>query len=327
MRTIPTTFALLLIAVAAHAEQNLLPNGDFSNAQQLAGWLVFPGSGSVAFSPGMNASGAASGSIVLSSSSPDGGTGAGTECFQVAPGAAYRYGGKLSPANPSGVTSEARLTCHYYKDAACKSPGDVDLDVHPVTFTGMAPFQAIPEVSGIFDGAARSVNCAVLLTRPSNSTSSASQVYFDDLYFQSTPPAASTVKLGGYLSGNWYDPTHSGQGLQLEFTDQQNTLLAIWFTFAPDGSGQRWIFGQGDYDPNTNEVTIYAQLLSGAKFPPLFNTADVQRQLWGKLTFVFTDCNHAQLVWNGFLPGYGSGTMPLTRLTSIRGTSCTQGAQ
>jgi hypothetical protein len=323
MMKFPAAAALLLLAATAHADQNLLPNGDFSSAQQLTGWLPFPGSGPIAFSSSMNASGAASGSIVLSSSSPDGGTGAGSTCMQVAPGATYRYGGKLSPANPSGVTSAARFSCYYHKDATCSRPGDVDLDVHPVTFTGMAPFQVIPEASGILDGAARSVNCALLLTSPSNSTNTASQVYFDDLYFQSTPPAASTVKLGGYLSGNWYDPTHSGQGLQLEFTDQQNTLLAIWFTYAPDGSGQRWIFGQGDYDPNTNEVTVYAQLLSGAKFPPLFDVADVQRQLWGKLTFVFTDCNHAQLVWNGFLPGYGSGSMPLTRLTSIRGTSCT----
>ena len=314
--------SIVLLAITAHAEQNLLPNGDFSSALQLQGWTPFPGSGPVAFSAAMNASGSASGSIVLSSGAPDGGTGVGSACFQVAPGAAYRYGGKLSPANVSGVTSRARMECRYFKNATCSQAGDTGLDEHPVTFTGAAPFQAIPEASGFLDGSARSVNCALILEHPSNSPGAASQVYFDDLYFQSQPPAASTVKLGGYLSGNWYDPAHAGQGLQLEFTDQQNTLIAIWFVYAPDGSGQRWVFGQGDYDANTNEVTVYAQLLSGGEFPPLFNSADVQRQLWGKLTFVFTDCNHGQLVWNGFLPGYGSGSMPLTRLTSIRGAAC-----
>jgi len=325
MKNFSCCFALLLLTATAQAEQNLLPNGDFSSAQQLTGWGPFPGSGPIAFSATMNASGSASGSIVLSSSPPDGGTAAGSVCFQVAPGATYRYGGKISPANPSGVSSQAHFGCHYYQDTACSRAGDVDLDPHQSqTYTGMGPFQDLPEVSGILDGSARSVNCFVSLASPSNSTTSASQAYFDDLYFKSSLPAVSSVKLGGYLSGNWYDPTHSGQGLQLEFTDQQNTLLAIWFVYAPDGSGQRWVFGQGDYDTTTNTVTVYAQLLSGGAFPPLFNSADVQRQLWGKLTFVFTDCNHAQLVWNGFLPGYGSGSMPLTRLTSIRGTSCPQ---
>jgi len=163
MKRIAGCLSIVLLVAAAHAEQNLLSNGDFSNALQLQGWTPFPGSGPVAFSGAMNAGGSASGSIVLSSGDPDGGTGVGSTCFAVAPGAAYRYGGKLSPGNVSGVTSRARMECRYFKNATCSQSGDAGLDEHPVTFTGAAPFQAIPEASGILDGSARSVNCVLLL--------------------------------------------------------------------------------------------------------------------------------------------------------------------
>jgi hypothetical protein len=42
------------------------------------------------------------------------------------------------------------------------------------------------------------------------------------------------------------------------------------------------------------------------------------------LTFVFSDCNHGQAIWNSIVPGYGSGSMPIARLTHIRGTTCPQ---
>src|SRR5262249_32730973 len=95
-----------------------------------------------------------------------------------------------------------------------------------------------------------------------------------------TTPA---LTLGGYLSGNWYVPNQSGHGFQIEFTNTpgsvagKKTLLAIWFVYTPagsvlnDGSGQNWIYSQGDYDPTASTVTVPAVLLSGAKFPPNFN--------------------------------------------------------
>lgn len=138
---------------------------------------------------------------------------------------------------------------------------------------------------------------------------------------QDTPLAAG-VTLGGYLSGNWYDPAQPGQGFQLEFTDQNSTLIAVWFVFAPSGGAQNWIFAQGAYDHAANAVTVDAELLSGAQFPPQFKTSDVQNTPWGTLTFTFSDCDHAQVSWNGTLPGYGSGSTALTRLTSIRGLAC-----
>ena len=133
--------------------------------------------------------------------------------------------------------------------------------------------------------------------------------------FPATPP------LDGYMSGNWYNPEQAGQGFQLEFTNQ-GQAVAIWFTYTPDGSGQTWIFAQGPYDNTRHSLYLSAVLDTGAHFPPAFRSNDVQQTNWGSLIFNLTDCNHGTMSWFSELPGYGSGSMPIARLTSIAGTSC-----
>jgi plastocyanin len=126
-----------------------------------------------------------------------------------------------------------------------------------------------------------------------------------------------TITLGGYLSGNWFMPTQGGgQGFQLEFTNANNDMIAIWFAFTPagstanDGSGQNWIYSEGAYDPTKNTVTIPAILLAGARFPPNFHPADVHR--------VPNDAD---------LAGYNNlndTPLAIQRLTQIAGTTCPQ---
>ena len=136
-----------------------------------------------------------------------------------------------------------------------------------------------------------------------------------------TPPS---INLGGFLSGNWFDPSpnQSGHGFQLEFTDQANTVVAIWFVYPPAGGGQNWIYAQGTFDSTKNTTTVPAILLTGPKFPPLYNSNDLQQTSWGTITFTFADCNHGTASWNSTVAGYGSGSIPIQRLTSIQGTTC-----
>ena len=162
-----------------------------------------------------------------------------------------------------------------------------------------------------------------------------------------TPPPP-TITLGGYLSGNWFNPNQGGHGFQIEFTNHStgattNDMVAIWFVYTPagstanDGSGQNWIYAEGDYDTTKNTVTLPAVIFTGAKFPSQqlpFNPADVRKlggDLWGNLTFTFTDCNNGTVSWqtNAANPsvgqaGYTSSTSPLAiqRLTQIAGTTC-----
>lgn len=111
------------------------------------------------------------------------------------------------------------------------------------------------------------------------------------------------------------------QDFQLEMAND-NIMVAIWFVYAPDGSGQNWIYAQGTYAKTSNTVTLPAVLLTLAKFPPNFLPGDVQRTDWGTLTFSFVDCDHGTVTWNSPLPGYGVGSMQLSRLTQISGTTC-----
>jgi len=152
------------------------------------------------------------------------------------------------------------------------------------------------------------------------------QAAFRDWIVQGALAAAQppSITLGGYLSGNWFDPSpnQGGHGFQLEFTAQANAVIAIWFVYPPDGGEQNWIYAQGTFDSATNTVTLAAQLLSGPQFPPLYDNKDLRALDWGTLTFTFSDCDHGTASWNSTVAGYGSGSIPIQRLTSVQGTTC-----
>jgi plastocyanin len=134
--------------------------------------------------------------------------------------------------------------------------------------------------------------------------------------------AAFTINPG--VSGNWFNPTtgQDGHGFQFEILPG-NGMLAIWFVFTPDASGQTWLYAQGPYDPTSNTVALPTFLSQGAKFPPNFTHADDHVTPWGTLTFTFADCNSGTASWTTTAVGYpASGSLPIARATSIAGTTC-----
>jgi len=147
--------------------------------------------------------------------------------------------------------------------------------------------------------------------------------------FLATQPALDTfpppvAKIGPGYSGNWSDPTpgKDGHGFQFEILPG-NAILAIWFVFTPDGTGQTWLYSQGTYDPASNTVTLPAFLSAGPKFPPDYNVSDRHLTQWGTLTFTFTDCSHGTASWTSTAQGYpASGSFPIARVTTLAGLSC-----
>ena len=135
-------------------------------------------------------------------------------------------------------------------------------------------------------------------------------------------------QIAGYISGNWFNVDQEGSGFQIEATNTMDAasglpvMLAIWFTYTPDGSSRNWIYAQGTYDRTKATTTLPAFLSAGGKFPPSIQTSDVTADPWGTLTFTFTDCDHGTASWNSIVPGYGSGSLPIVRLTSIDGAVC-----
>lgn len=132
---------------------------------------------------------------------------------------------------------------------------------------------------------------------------------------------ASVPTLGAGFSGAWYNAAQSGHGFLVEVLPN-NVMLAIWFVYSPDGSRQNWILAQGGYDPASSSVTLPAYLFENGRFPPNFDPGTVTSTTWGALTLSFSDCSTGTASWAPTMAGYTSGSMAITRLASIAGTSC-----
>jgi galactose oxidase-like protein len=129
--------------------------------------------------------------------------------------------------------------------------------------------------------------------------------------------AAGTIGAG--FTGSWYDPAQSGHGLFVEVLPD-NRLFVGWFTFNPAGTEQAWFVGTGSYSGNTATI-IPVNLPTGGRWIPNFDPNQIVNNIWGTLTFTFTDCNQGKVDFNSVL-GYGTGSMNLTRLTQPAGLTC-----
>ena len=317
-------FMTMVSTSYVQGQTNLLPNGDFSDAQGISGWTA-QGPGTMIFRSSVDADDSStSGSMVLTYSDPETAT---SSCFPVQSNAYYSFGGKYAGSMLFDTFSVGEMSCKSYTDSFCTS-GEVDLglasSVDGDASNKNTNFATLVPVIGTLSRNAIRAKCAATAYASSVFTVFSPQpVSFDDLFFDSQNPASTSITLGGYLSGSWYNPVSSGQGFELEFTAQSNEVIATWFTFKPDGSGDEiWIYAEGKYDPSQNTVTIPAVISAGTNFLPAFNSSDIKKVPWGTLTFSFITCNQATVSWNSTVAGYGSGTQQLTRLTSIAGLSC-----
>jgi len=132
--------------------------------------------------------------------------------------------------------------------------------------------------------------------------------------------APGSLLISPGFTGNWFDPASSGHGFSIEVLPG-NSMLAEWYVFAPDG-GQTWISAMGPITGNSAVLQGYFPVGAGGRFPPQFNPGQLSNQFWGTITFVFSDCNSGQASWQSAIDGYGSGWLPITRLTMPAGLSC-----
>ncbi len=123
---------------------------------------------------------------------------------------------------------------------------------------------------------------------------------------------------GGH-SGSWYNPAKDGHGLVLDVTQDTDgsgaRAMVSWYHYAADGSGEQiWLTGVGPVVGDT--AIVEAIQTSGAVFGEAFNADDVVRINWGQIKIKFTSCTEATLYYDSVVEGFGSGSEPLTRLTS-----------
>jgi hypothetical protein len=72
------------------------------------------------------------------------------------------------------------------------------------------------------------------------------------------------------LSGNWYDPATSGQGLMFDFSPTINNLFAAWYTFRPNG---QQIGGGASQDWYTLQSNQFRPGLTSLTGIPIVQTA------------------------------------------------------
>ncbi len=132
--------------------------------------------------------------------------------------------------------------------------------------------------------------------------------------------SARTVPLDARVSGLWYDPSSSGEGLNLTLL-APDRMIATWFTYKADGSGEPfWLIADGSFDGKQFNATAFS--LRGTQFGINFNSADLIRSTWGTINIEFSRCDTATLKWNSIMSGFGTGTRNLRLLAGISDRGC-----
>lgn len=144
----------------------------------------------------------------------------------------------------------------------------------------------------------------------------------------SYPDAFRTVPMNGFLNGVFYDPAHSGEGLNIQVMETpgaNGTLDVAWFTY--DSAGiPFWIGGAKEFNLGDGQVKVDLFHTSGGGFAGNFG-GNVNRHPWGSVTVSFPDCNTVRFNYasrSGLPQGVprGNGTREWTRLANINGLIC-----
>jgi len=126
-----------------------------------------------------------------------------------------------------------------------------------------------------------------------------------------TPPLP---QLSG-VTGTWYDPDTSGQGLVLHAIDE-NRILVSFYGYREDSS-RLWLLDVYEGEPAFGKpLTLDLTQAVGGRFGP-FDPLDIQRGPWGTMTIEFRDCETARATLEGI---DGQQTLELVKLAGLDGT-------
>lgn len=132
----------------------------------------------------------------------------------------------------------------------------------------------------------------------------------------------SGIPLQGALSGSWYDPDRSGEGLVLEFgeSDQGPVMTVYWFTYLDER--QYWLIGSQPYTPGDTSLTLDLLEVTASGFGDEFDPDTVEQEYFGSMSIEFSSCSRAVASWESAI-GLGEGEFQLRRLTGgLHGIEC-----
>jgi len=138
-----------------------------------------------------------------------------------------------------------------------------------------------------------------------------------------------TLPISGYMTSNWYDPNHGGEGILTEVFDNNDgatrTFTAAWYTFDKLGL-PFWLYAQGSIhigDRTTGNIDTY--YASNGGFAGNFGSGATFTK-WGTINFSFSTCDHMTFVYNGNADAVngptGNGTRTWLRIANVNSLVC-----
>jgi hypothetical protein len=143
--------------------------------------------------------------------------------------------------------------------------------------------------------------------------------------------ASQPLPISGYLTGAWYDPNHSGEGIQVEVGEQgtpgaanDRYIVMAWYTYDTSGVPY-WLYGEGSFTSGDRQALVTMVYSTGGGFAGNFGSANTPT--WGTVNVQFPNCNTMQFNYqsaSGLPAGvpYGQGAKTWTRISRINGLTC-----
>lgn len=113
------------------------------------------------------------------------------------------------------------------------------------------------------------------------------------------------------LSGSYYDPARSGEGIQIAVEADGRLASLAWYTYA--AGRQLWAVGAGPLVDARLEVAN-AVIAQGAEFGRDFDPADVRTQAFGAFELQWIDCNRVEVRIQPTAPGLEPSQRVLRRV-------------
>jgi hypothetical protein len=133
--------------------------------------------------------------------------------------------------------------------------------------------------------------------------------------------AASNKSLQGAMSGTYYSPERSGEGVLVDFGQVGGTPVVFFSWYTYDGGAQRWLVGSAPFSTSSTSVTLDLIETGGARFGSQFRPEDVVDTSWGSAALSFPSCDTLQLTYQR--RAGDSGTLTMQRgLSRLEAAQC-----
>ena len=121
------------------------------------------------------------------------------------------------------------------------------------------------------------------------------------------------------FSGPWFNAQQSGHGWFIEHLvdGASESINAYWYVYL-DGEAV-WLVGQGPLVGTSAQLQMF--ITDGARFPPAFNSGDVNLRSWGTLNFNFTTPTVGSASWTTSFPGFSSGSLQMEKIARVPASS------